>query len=223
MESRTIFYQAILDNFPGSIGLFDSLTTDLIWCNEKWTKQYPLFRSSHAKFSDILVFGIHPDDAAPFQKSFEQVAGSKESYTSILLRYMDHKPETNWLLCLMKRIKSENTERAMVCCFQTELTMLYASGRMSDFFHDYRRNYQWPAIKLLTSRERTILARIAHGHSYTRIAEQLFIQPETVNKHRKNIMKKLHLNSIALLACFAMENGLTEDDFLLLERGGHRV
>ena len=63
-------------------------------------------------------------------------------------------------------------------------------------------------IKRLTHREITIIKIIAKGKSYTQIAKELSIHPETVNTHRKNIMQKLGINNIAMLVCFAKEIGL---------------
>lgn len=60
----------------------------------------------------------------------------------------------------------------------------------------------------LSNRETQVLKLISLGKSYTEIAAQLNIHPETVNSHRKNIMKKLKINSIAQLICFAKETGL---------------
>ncbi|MCF8301668.1 MAG: LuxR C-terminal-related transcriptional regulator [Bacteroidales bacterium] len=63
-------------------------------------------------------------------------------------------------------------------------------------------------IKKLTKREVVILKLIAEGHTYTEIGKKLHIQPDTVNKHRKNILHKLELKNIATLICFAKEVGL---------------
>ncbi len=63
-------------------------------------------------------------------------------------------------------------------------------------------------IKQLTHRELGLIKLIAKGFSYTQIAAQLHIQPDTVNKHRKNILRKLNLPNIATLVCFAKEVGL---------------
>ncbi len=63
-------------------------------------------------------------------------------------------------------------------------------------------------IKKLTPRELMIIKLIVEGQCYKDIAGQLFIQPDTVNKHRKNILRKLGLKNIAMLACFAKETGL---------------
>ena len=63
-------------------------------------------------------------------------------------------------------------------------------------------------IDKLTKREKEILILIAKGESYSAIANKLYISTNTVNSHRKNMLKKLNLKNIATLACFAVKNGL---------------
>lgn len=63
-------------------------------------------------------------------------------------------------------------------------------------------------LQSLTPREISVIKLIARGNSYTNIAAQLHIQPDTVNKHRKNILRKLHCKNIATLICFAKETGI---------------
>lgn len=63
-------------------------------------------------------------------------------------------------------------------------------------------------ISKLTAREIEIMYLIVSGKTYVEIAEELSIQPDTVNKHRKSILKKLELHNIASLVSFAKESGL---------------
>lgn len=49
--------------------------------------------------------------------------------------------------------------------------------------------------KILTKRQNEILASMADGKSYTFIAKELFLSPETVRSHIKNIYKALHVNN----------------------------
>src|SRR6187549_3428531 len=55
----------------------------------------------------------------------------------------------------------------------------------------------------LTRRELEILSLIAHAKSNAEIADGLFISPQTVGAHRKNIMRKLNISSTAGLVRFA--------------------
>ena len=55
-------------------------------------------------------------------------------------------------------------------------------------------------VKELTKREREILELAAVGLNYKEIAERLFISPETVRKHLRNIYAKLNVtNKVAAI------------------------
>jgi two-component system NarL family response regulator len=62
---------------------------------------------------------------------------------------------------------------------------------------------------LLGSRERQILQLLAEGHTSSEIARKLHIATTTVDSHRRNIMKKLDLHSVAELTKYAIRQGLT--------------
>jgi two-component system NarL family response regulator len=61
----------------------------------------------------------------------------------------------------------------------------------------------------LAPRERQILQLLAEGHTSAEIARQLHIATTTVDSHRRNIMKKLDLHSVAELTKYAIREGLT--------------
>lgn len=65
-------------------------------------------------------------------------------------------------------------------------------------------------IDQLTSREKEVLATLSTGKLSKEIAETLNISINTVEQHKKNIKKKLLLNTIGELVGFAMQTGLTE-------------
>jgi len=61
----------------------------------------------------------------------------------------------------------------------------------------------------LTSREREVLQLIAEGHSAREIAQRLHLSVKTVETHRRQMMEKLEIRSIADLTKFAIREGLT--------------
>ncbi|CAA9196194.1 response regulator [Flavobacterium collinsii] len=61
---------------------------------------------------------------------------------------------------------------------------------------------------ILSAREIEIITLIALEHSGKEISEQLFISINTVETHRKNIMKKLQLKSTIGLVKYALKNNL---------------
>ena len=58
----------------------------------------------------------------------------------------------------------------------------------------------------LTKREVEILGLISQAKTSSEIAENLYISPQTVGAHRKNIMRKLNISTTAGLVRFAIEN-----------------
>lgn len=60
----------------------------------------------------------------------------------------------------------------------------------------------------LTSREIEIADCIVHGLSPKQISEKLFISPNTVYNHRRNVFHKLKIKKSSELISFAINNGL---------------
>ncbi|MFZ2957650.1 MAG: response regulator transcription factor [Candidatus Ozemobacteraceae bacterium] len=65
------------------------------------------------------------------------------------------------------------------------------------------------AYAVLSPREREILQLFAEGRSTKEIANHLEISVKTVETHRKQVMDKLNLHSIAELTKYAIREGLT--------------
>jgi DNA-binding NarL/FixJ family response regulator len=62
---------------------------------------------------------------------------------------------------------------------------------------------------LLSGREREVLQMIAEGKSTKEIALKLFVSTKTVETHRKQIMDKLNIRTVAGLTKYAIKEGLT--------------
>ena len=71
---------------------------------------------------------------------------------------------------------------------------------------------QAPALAKLSEREREVLQLIAEGHATADIAQRLHVSRKTIETHRKNIMTKLELHSVAELTKLAVREGITSLD-----------
>jgi DNA-binding NarL/FixJ family response regulator len=60
----------------------------------------------------------------------------------------------------------------------------------------------------LSQRETEIVQLIAEGFTGREIADKLFLSHHTVSTHRKNILKKLHVNSTSELVLYAIRFGI---------------
>lgn len=64
-------------------------------------------------------------------------------------------------------------------------------------------------LSVISPREREVLQLIAEGKTTKQIALRLHISAKTVDTHRRNIMDKLDIHSIAELTKYAIREGLT--------------
>ena len=67
-----------------------------------------------------------------------------------------------------------------------------------------------PGLANVTSREREIIRLIAEGHSSKEAAATLGISVKTIDAHRANIMRKLHLRSVSDVVRYAIRSKLVQ-------------
>jgi DNA-binding NarL/FixJ family response regulator len=65
---------------------------------------------------------------------------------------------------------------------------------------------------VLTNREREVTQLLAEGKTTKQISSLLYVSVKTVETHRKKIMDKLGINSMAELTKYAIREGLTSLD-----------
>lgn len=93
---------------------------------------------------------------------------------------------------------------------------IYVSPSVTDtLVVDYLRRVKGelgPDSHALSTREREVLQLVAEGQSSAQIAATLHLSGRTVESHRKRIMDKLGLRSVAELTKYAIREGLTTLD-----------
>jgi DNA-binding NarL/FixJ family response regulator len=80
---------------------------------------------------------------------------------------------------------------------------------VEEYLHRSAEQQEGSAYSLLTDREREVLQLIAEGKSTKVIARELFVSPKTIEWHRRQLMRKLCVESIAELVKYAISEGLT--------------
>jgi len=82
------------------------------------------------------------------------------------------------------------------------------SGRSYfDTIKDFAEKDAHPVFNL-SERELEIIRSIVNGNTSSEIANKLFLSEHTVKTHRKNIFRKIGINSIGQLATFAINNNI---------------
>jgi DNA-binding NarL/FixJ family response regulator len=90
---------------------------------------------------------------------------------------------------------------------------IYLSSRISEsVIRDYvaiAKSVPGSAFSTLSAREREVLQLLAEGKSTKETAGKLHVSVKTVETHRKQIMDKLDIHSVAELTKYAIREGLT--------------
>jgi len=136
-------------------------------------------------------------------------SGRKDSWAGI---FRINKADEQNVWVYMKMYRGEKTVFQQFnygYCIITELDQCgIAKEQLNVFIAELKKMTNAERIKKLTRREIEVVRLISKGYSYTGIAVVLNIRPDTVNCHRKNILRKLEINNIAMISCFASEVGL---------------
>jgi two-component system response regulator NreC len=90
---------------------------------------------------------------------------------------------------------------------------IYLSSRISEsVIKDYiaiAKSAPGSAFSILSAREREVLQLLAEGKSTKETAAKLHVSVKTIETHRKQIMDKLDIHSVAELTKYAIREGLT--------------
>jgi len=94
---------------------------------------------------------------------------------------------------------------------------LYVTPSIARMYVDCRDNIfkdidDIPKFKEISKKEREVLQLVAEGNKSRVIAEKLSVSIKTIETHRRNIMKKLNIFSIAGLTKFAIKEGIVSLD-----------
>lgn len=115
-------------------------------------------------------------------------------------------------------LPDEDNEVSKTLCYHTDITYLKEKGKPllsfigmdgAPSFVDVSTDIdiQSPFVSSLSKREIEIVKFLAEGLTSNQIASSLHISPYTVKTHRKNILKKLELNSTVDLTSKAIREG----------------
>ena len=99
--------------------------------------------------------------------------------------------------------KSENLKKIFQAIDDILNEKMYVSKNITKLIEEQNLDLSLDITKL-TKREKEILCHIAHGKSTSNISEKLNISSMTVDTHRKNIRRKLNLQTHNELITFAV-------------------
>jgi len=111
---------------------------------------------------------------------------------------------------LLKDCAFEELTRAIrtVMDDKTYLSPSISGVVVEDYLHRLSKS-DFSNSEVLTDREREVLQLMAEGSSTKQIAVKLHVSVKTVETHRRQIMSKLDIHTVAELTKYAVRKGLT--------------
>lgn len=111
---------------------------------------------------------------------------------------------------LLKDCAFEELERAIrtVMANKTYLSPSISGVVVDDYLHRLSKA-DFSNSEVLSDREREVLQLVAEGKSTKQIALKLHISTKTVETHRRQVMNKLDIHTVAELTKYAIRKGLT--------------
>lgn len=205
------FFEELLKNVGAVIYIFDLTAFKYIWTNGKYLDIFGYDCDEvNVNAIEYTKKHYHPIDKAIMNERVDFFKKNNGSVWSGVYRIKHKQGHWVWVfskISVLKRNKNGCPEQLIGLA--TDINNPSKTEKQLDaLFKERLRLRNSEKINKLTKRELEIVELIAKGLSYTRIAGMLNIHADTVNSHRKNILRKLNLRNIAQLSCFATENGL---------------
>ncbi|MBN1104198.1 MAG: response regulator transcription factor [Deltaproteobacteria bacterium] len=167
---------------------------------------------------DVVIMDVSMPDLNGMDATRKITAGSGEVKVIALSMYSDKRYVTGMIRAgargyLLKDCSFEELMRAVraVARNQAYLSPQVTSVMIDELLERGERSRE-PLNKTMTLREREILQLIAEGMTTTEIARHLNLSVKTVESHRRQLMEKAGVHSVAALTKFAIKEGLTSTD-----------
>ncbi|MDD6584748.1 MAG: LuxR C-terminal-related transcriptional regulator [Bacteroidales bacterium] len=152
---------------------------------------------------------------ADFARSHSSIDVKLQELKNIIIKYYAPTEQTELLHSALYDIFTCEKDLRMHCqveddIFVPAVQILENQVALTAQPADAQAENKETAGNVLSEREQEIVHWVVCGLSNKQIGERLFISPNTVLTHRKNIARKLDIHSVAGLTIYAIVNGIVE-------------
>jgi two-component system, NarL family, response regulator NreC len=165
---------------------------------------------------DVVVMDINMPDLNGIDATRQVRAGGVGPKVIALSAHSDRRYSSEMLKAgatgfVVKEAAFEDLAHAIRTVVQNKLYLSPAvsDGMVQDLRHGETNGTAFTVFGQLSPREREVLQLLAEGKAMKEVAAHLQISGKTVETHRRNIMQKLNIDSMAELTKYAIREGLT--------------
>jgi len=205
------FFEDIVSNLCAIVYILDLTSNNYIWGNKKYIQMFGYEEDEiFINASEFATNLFHPDDIKIVMERIDFFVQDKGSVWAGVYRIKHKEGHWVWVYSKVSVYKRDlNLQPSQLIGIIVDVQETFdTKERFFTLLRERIRDRNLEILSKLTTRELEIIQFIVSGKSYIKIAKILSIQPDTVNKHRKNILQKLRINNIASLVKFAKETGL---------------
>jgi DNA-binding NarL/FixJ family response regulator len=165
---------------------------------------------------DIVLMDVSMPDLNGIEATRKILADGSKVKVIILSMHFDRQFITEALKAGASgyMLKDSTIEELVEAIESARNNQIYLSSKITDVvIKDYikiAKSGDSSAYAVLSAREREVLQLLAEGKSTKEIAAKLNVSVKTIETHRKQIMNKLNIHSIAELTKYAIREGLTQ-------------
>jgi two-component system response regulator NreC len=176
---------------------------------------YRALQAARELTPDVVVMDVTMPDLNGIEATRRLVDDFPDIKVIALSIHSDHRLVSGMLAAgargyLLKDCAFEEMERAILTAADNNI---YLSPQITTVVVDHYVRNPSPVkalpVSVLTAREREILQLLAEGRNMKQIAFYQRVSIKTVETHRRRLMKKLHVTSIAELTKLAIREGVT--------------
>lgn len=218
LKEKISFYEELLDKLPGLIyinevgkaGVENSMRN--VYLN-KYAVEITGYTREEADSLGPEYFRkvLHPDDYEIINQSVDLLLKiDGDIIYGGAYKFKPRDKDYIWMLA-RTRVFKRKADGTPYQYLNTAIQLdeeFHAQNQIYALLKENRRLVNEINVLKLTNREKEVLKLLADGHSAKKISHKLNVSESTVISHRKNMLRKLNMHSIASLVNFAVENGL---------------
>ncbi len=167
---------------------------------------------------DVIIMDVSMPDLNGIEATKQILSESKNVKVVALSMHSDNLFVSEMLKSgasgyMLKDCAFEELDRAIREVFNgnTYLSPMISGVVVEDYLRKLNKSDSGES-SILSNREREVLQLLAEGQSTKQIGLKLFISAKTVETHRRQIMNKLDMYTVAELTKYAIRKGLTSLD-----------
>ncbi|MBB6610070.1 PAS domain-containing protein [Pontibacter sp. Tf4] len=212
LQEKCAFLEKVVHQVPANIYISD-LQEGLIWCNKTNEESlgYTLEEIQEMGGMEYMYKIVHPDDQNIPDNSIThyQNFDGAEFGGVFRARHKDEK-DYKWFIGWAKAFRVDESDQVKeLLCVDVDMSPRMNTDRqLVQALRENLKQKNKLLIRSLRKRELEVLDLVCRGLSTKAIADKLYISPNTVSTHRKNIQQKLGTVNVADLVSVGKEAGL---------------